>query len=155
MKNKNIVFLICMIFALFLSQSCLKLGLDEVPNSPDAEIKNFYFEYRWEDTDLGELKVFQMQTANEIGDAEIICDITVPPAQGVFSTEIRNNVALNNLIGYCNISSGATIMLMGDSPKLGEIGDFSSKNVTYKVIAANGTEKTWTINIRNFVKVGK
>ena len=151
MKNYKILYLILIIFPLLLNQSCLEMGLDEPPASNDAEITNINFEYRWEEN--GRLHVMRLdRTIVDTQSAKHVVDITVPDASENFPESVRNNVALNNLTAYCDISPGATIVPMGNSPQLGTIGNFSISDLKYNVIAADGTAKVWTIEIRNFNK---
>lgn len=142
--------------ALFLS-SCLKSGLDELPAFEDAEITNFKFEYRWMDdtNQFSQLRVVQMDVQPTIDEAgsTVDCIVTVPLENGDFTTEVRNQVNLSNLVGYADISNAAILRPVGSSPKLGIPNDFSQSNMTYEVIAADGkTKKIWQLNITDFVK---
>lgn len=139
----------CMLF-----NSCLESGLDDLPNYSDAEMTEFKFEYRWFDEKANQLRVIQLNNLYEINKKEAIvtCNITIPNAEGTFTNEIRSQVRLNNLVGYCSISPGATISPVENSPDLGVVADFSSKNVKYRVTAADGTVKVWTVCIGEFKK---
>ncbi len=151
-KNINVLL---SLFLMTMISSCLKAGLEELPAYEDADITNFKFEYRWFDDAKNRMCVEQM-TVKTIIDKEnliVTCDITVPKADDDFPKEIRDGVSLSNLVGYCDISTAAVIAPVGDSPKLGEIQDFSTQNeMSYKVTAANGDSKTWTLKIDSFNK---
>lgn len=155
MKNKKILYLICMIFLLMLNQSCLEMGLDKLPLNSDALITNINFEYRWAENNS--LKVMRLNTSivSKNPDTQgitAVVKITVPAASASFPVSVRNNVTLNNLAAYFDISPGATVIPIGNTPQLGTIGNFSGSNLQYKVVAANGDEKIWTLTIENFVK---
>ena len=142
---KKIYNVLLSLFLMTMISSCLKAGLEELPAYEDADITNFKFEYRWFDDAKNRMCVEQM-TVKTIIDKEnliVTCDITVPKADDDFP----------NLVGYCDISTAAVIAPVGDSPKLGEIQDFSTQNeMSYKVTAANGDSKTWTLKIDSFNK---
>lgn len=143
----------CLLFTLVLN-SCLKAGLDDLPTYSDADITEFKFEYRWFDNDAYQMRVFQLTSEYTVDKKEltISCKITVPAAQGKFTDEIRNNVTLNDIVGYCSVSPAASIKPLGNSPKLGVVTDFSSNNFKYQVTAGDGTVKVWTLIISDFIK---
>lgn len=142
---------------------CLKSGLDDLPAFDEANIENFTFEYRWlvKNGDYDQLRVYPMDvnsTVDEISNT-VNCVITVPSATDTganpkddFPTEIRNQVSLSSLVGYANISTAATMSPIDNAPKLGEMGDYSVSPLMYKVVAADGTVKEWTLNITEFNK---
>ncbi len=147
---KNIIKFIPVILLSIICTSCLKSGLDDLPAFEEAEITRFRFEYRWFDEGETQLKVVQIDTESSIDGATVDCILTVPDADGDFTTAIRNQVSLTNIVGYADISTAATMAPIGNSPTLGEPGDFSSGNLQYEVTAADGTKKTWTLNIVSF-----
>ncbi len=143
--------LICMT----MFSSCLKAGLDELPAYEDADITGFKFEYRWYDDDNNRMCVEQMNVKTKIDNENLIvsCDIIVPMSDREFPEDIRSDVSLSNLVGYCDISTAAVVAPVGNSPKLGEIQDFSTQDeMCYKVTAANGDSKIWTLRINSFKK---
>lgn len=146
-----------LLFLSVLFSSCLKLGLDDLPVYNEAEILSFKFEYRWYDdaVGLGRMYVQELNVSNLVIDsesAEIYLDLTVPAASDLFPESERDKVSLENIVGYCDVSTAAVISPVDGSPILGEIGDFSSKELSYKVKAADGTEKMWILHIGLFNK---
>lgn len=153
------LFKISLLFVLsaFMFSSCLKLGLDALPAYSDAEIMSFKFEYRWYDetVGLGRMYVQELKVSNLVIDSEtagISLDLTVPPVSESFPESERNKVGLGNIVGYCDISTAATIAPVDNAPVLGVLGDWSSKDFMYKVTAADGTEKVWSLHIGAFNK---
>lgn len=144
---KNIVkFVLCTLFLISFS-SCLKMGLDDLPTSDNAEITNVKFEYRWWDETAEQLRVVELTTNNNITDHTISSTITVPAVTENFTSEIRNQVSLTNIVCLTDISAGASIRPLDGSPALGTPGDFSGKAYSYLVVAADGSEIEWKINI--------
>lgn len=144
---KNIVkFVLCTLFLISFS-SCLKMGLDDLPTSDNAEITNVKFEYRWWDETAEQLRVVELTTNNNITDHTISSTITVPAVTENFTSEIRNQVSLTNIVCLTDISAGASIRPLDGAPALGTPGDFSGKTYSYLVIAADGSEIEWKINI--------
>lgn len=155
------IYIICLsIITMGCLNSCLEWGLEELDTYSDTKVTTINFEYRWmvpenpNDPWAGEkLQVKTLLTQATISDGKIKCVITVPPASGTFTEEVRNNVTLQNIIAYVTISSGATILPNGNSPVLGQRGDFSQPNLSYKVIAADKkNEQNWELIIENFNK---
>ncbi len=135
-----------------LVSSCLTAGLDDQPAYEEADITNVNFEYRWWDQDAAQMRVVTLNTKRETTGEVINCTITVPAASGTFTEAIRNGVSLSKLIAYMDISTAARIKPLNGAPALGEWADFSAKEFSYLVTAANGTQKEWTIKIKDFVK---
>jgi hypothetical protein len=156
-KMKAYRFLFLLILFPFFT-SCLTTGLEELPVYKDAEITNFKFEYRWSEkegtSDLLKVKPLTVNLAINKEKQEIVCKITVPQADSQGFTEaVRDNVSLNNIVGFCTISTAATIAPIGTSPALGKPADFSQPNMSYEVIAADKTtKKTWKLIIESFSK---
>jgi len=151
---KKIIVFLGMFFCLVSLTSCLKSGLDEMPTYSDTDISNFNFEYRWYNDDANHLEVTLMKTAYTIDkeNATVTCSITVPTGKVTLPEEKRTQVSLSNLVGYCDLSAAAIITPIGDSPKLGDIQDFSKTNMQYEVLAADGSKKVWTLIITAFNK---
>ncbi len=153
----KILKLVPALLSILLFTSCLKSGLDDLPAFEDAEITSFKFEYRWvvKNVDNDQLSVQTLDVTNTI-DTEnnvVDCTITVPAASDDFPTEVRDLVTESNIVGYCNISTAASLKPIGNAPKLGIIQDFSGSSFQYEVTAADGkTKKVWTINIVDFIK---
>lgn len=156
MKMKYLKY-VMLFFACLTFSSCLKAGLEDLPSYEEADIKAFTFEYRWmvKEGESEKLRVQKMNVDVNIDDANttVTCNITVPAANGTFTSEIRDKVALSNLNAYCTISTAATITPIGDAPVLGKIGDFSKSDMQYEVVAADGkTKKVWKLIIGGFNK---
>ncbi|BAX79072.1 DUF5018-related domain-containing protein [Labilibaculum antarcticum] len=151
------------LFIMLLFTSCLKSGLDDLPAFEEASIESFKFEYRWviKNVDNDQLKLYQMEVATTIDEEAntVMCEITVPNPTDVgaeptndFPTAIRDQVTLTELVGYCSISTAATIAPIGGAPELGVVADFSATPIQYEVTAADGTSKIWTVTISDFIK---
>ena len=153
--KKSIKYLPVLLLSMWFT-SCLKSDLEELPTFSDAEITNFRFEYRWIDDSLefNQLRVIQLQTDTSINEDTnaVNCSITVPPTNGDFPQEIRDQVTLSNLVGYADISTAATMAATQGGPELGEISDFSTSQIQYEVTAADGSKKTWNLTIDDFNK---
>lgn len=154
---KTIQKIIMALVVMLSTTSCLEFGLDELPVYDNAEILSLKFEYRWYDESVGlgnmvvvPLTVKNLQIDSEM--ASILLDIVVPKENATFPSAQREKVSLSNIVGYCDISTGAVMKPLEDSPVLGKPGDFSKNYLKYEVIAANGTKKVWTIIINSFIK---
>ncbi len=156
--KKNMIKLIkssLLLMLVLVCSSCLKGNLDDLPAFEEANITDVKFDFRYKDSSdewiTGEpiVKVVALTVENKVINAEagtITCTITVPPADGSFTEEIRNTVALTNLVGKFNLSTAAVIAPQDGAPTLGVPGDFSTTR-RYLVTAANGTKKDWTIQV--------
>lgn len=138
--------------------SCLTAGLEDLPVYTDADVTNFRFEYRWSEkegtSDRLRVKPLTVNLTINKEKQEVICNIIVPAtdSQG-FTDAIRSQVSLHNIVGFCTISTAATINPIGASPSLGKPADFSQNNMSYEVIAADRTtKKTWKLVIESFNK---
>ena len=152
MKRLNI-FIALLLMVSF--SSCLTSGLEDLPEYDEAIITNFKFEYRWFDDDENKMCVKQLNVKTKIDNENLVvlCDIKVPAADKDFPATVREQVSISNIVGYCDISTAAVVAPVGDSPKLGEIQDFNAKgDMLYKVTAANGDSKVWTMKINSFSK---
>lgn len=149
-----------LILSVFFFSSCLTAGLDDLPNFEDAEITDVKFEFRYKDpkdkwidgepiVKLKNLTVNNKSINKET--LEITCSLTVPDADDTFTEDIRQQVSLTSIVGKFNISSGAAIAPVDNSPTLGIPGDFSG-TCKYKVTAANKSSKVWTVKITSLDK---
>lgn len=132
----------------FVLTSCLYSNLPKLPAYHDAKITNFHFEYKWAAPVQGTqdvVHVYRMQNNATISNDTVYNSVTIPAANNNFPDSVRSQVSLKDLTGYCDISTGATIMPMGSAPALGGPGNFSQP-LQYRVVAADGnTNKVWTI----------
>lgn len=151
---KKLINIVLLVLLMSTVSSCLKSGLDELPAYSDAEITNVYFEYRWWDEAKSQMAVKTLTIKKQISadDNLVTCQLTVPDAGGSFTAAIRQEVSLNKLIGYIDVSTAARVTPLNGAPKLGNPGDFSAKEFKYLVTAADGTKREWTIKITDFVK---
>lgn len=151
---KKLINTVLLIFLICTLSSCLKSGLDDLPTYGDADITNVDFEYRWWDEANNQMAVKTLTMEKEIStdNSLITCKLSVPAASGNFTEAIRQNVSLSKLIAYMDISTAAKIKPLNGAPGLGNPGDFSAKEFSYLVTAANGTQKEWTIKITEFNK---
>lgn len=151
---KKIIKYFPLLFLSLLFSSCLKTGLHELPAFSDAEITQFRFEYRWMDVTSSQLRVTQLTTTATIDKAtsSVNCIITVPVVGTYFPADVRAQVTLSNIVGYADISTAAIMKPIGDAPELGIVADYSKTNMKYEVTAADGTSKTWSLNITAFNK---
>jgi hypothetical protein len=138
-----------------LMTSCLTAGLEELPNFEEAEITDVNFEYRFKDPNSqwidGEpiVKWVNLQVQNRVIDSNtgtITCTLQTPATDGVFTDAIRAQVSLSSIAGKFYLSTAATIAPLEGAPVLGIPGDFSAPR-KYRVTAANGSEKVWTIQV--------
>ncbi len=131
--------------------SCLKAGLDDLPAYEDANITDFYLEYRYQTTQDGNTvtKFVRLTTdSKDISDqATVNITVSIPAADGTFTEAERAKVSLTNIIGYCYLSNAARIEPIEGASTLGTVGNFSAP-VKYKVTAADGTtSKVWTVTV--------
>lgn len=144
------------ILILFLN-SCINMGLEDLPVYNGTEITSLKFEYRYAISvgNSGEkMQVVELDTNCNIDEQSntIVCQIVVPQPSGTFTKEEKNKVSLKNIVGIASISTAASIRSIDNAPKLGYISDFSNKEFQYEVIAAdNKTKETWTIIIDSFI----
>ena len=139
---------ILLVVVMMSMTACLEYGLKELPVFEDANITDIYFEYRYMVTQNGFTSANFMRLTNvarDISDQAINIKVSIPEAAGTFTEAERAKVNLNNIIGYCYLSTAATIEPIEGAPKLGQPGNYSAP-VRYRVTAADGkTTKTWTI----------
>lgn len=154
---KTLKFLSLLLVSSLLFVGCLKKGLPEYENWDLNLIQNVYVEYRYEsDRMLNDEPVIAYQrlnvtrTTDEVNNV-INLTIEVPAVSSTFTAAIRNNVVQNNLWMYMDISTAATVTPLNGSPKLGDPIDLTKEH-TYKVTAANGNERVWTIKVNSFQK---
>ncbi len=159
MKNKIYSYLlqgVLIIFATAGLSSCLTGNLEDVPAFEEAEIVNVKFDFRYKDATAvwidGQptVKVAGLIVqSKEINSANgtITVSLSIPGPSGSFTQDVRRQINISNIVGKFNISTGASIVPLNDSPVLGIPGDFSVSR-RYEVKAADGkTSKVWTITV--------
>ncbi|MDT3401200.1 DUF5018-related domain-containing protein [Mucilaginibacter terrae] len=155
---------------LLLLSSCLKSGLDELPNSDLNSISTITFEHRWIANNANGYETLCRQAMtlsnNKPGvaplDKEIKTTITVPAANdgtasapsayNAFKTPVRNSVSRSQLYLFAVISPAAKIEPVDGAPVMGLPGDFSAGSYKYKVTSASGKSVIYTVTIDGFIK---
>ncbi len=147
---KNVIFIL---FATLFMTSCLKGGLEDLPEYEEADIVGIQrVEYRYYSSNVSNIdgeyivKKVTLGSNATIEDTTVSIDVTVPVAEGDFTEEERAKVSLDNIAVMASISTAARVTPLDGSPKLGVPGDWSKPN-KYLVTAANGNEKEWTIQV--------
>ncbi len=161
MIMKKYGFLLTIILAMIFS-SCLKNGLDDLPEFEDNEITSVRrIEYRFISDEISaasgqkivkfiELKQNPAAVIDK-DNASVKISIDVPPINSVFTQTHRDNCSKENIVVIVGLSTAAKISPLNGAPKLGVPGDWSKPN-KYKVTAADGTTKEWTIEVVKFTK---
>jgi len=138
-----------------LTTSCLKKGLEDYPLFDTNEITLVNAEYRFNGTDIRNgqpVVAYQPLTVTQTVDqanAIINVQISVPAANGQFTTAEKAKVVQTKLWFNVNISTAATITPASGTPALGDPTD-ATKPLKYVVTAANGASRAWTINVTSF-----
>lgn len=154
---KKILIYTFIFFSIISLSGCLKEGLPETKNSNQNAISGFDFEFRWltQDTVRQNGQVVDIRTLSAVaklnnaikitnrtdGKDTIYCKLSIPSS---VPTKQRINVKLNNIWAYAAIPNAANITPLNGSPILGQPGDFSKPN-SYKVTAADGSSKSYTV----------
>lgn len=130
---------------------------DDLPAYEEAEITKVGFYYRFAGPDkdkiTGEVIMVEKELScqydikSEAGVVEVT--VTIPEANGAFTDAERANVNQNKLWGYVNLSTAARISPMDGTAALGTFDDWTKEH-KFKVEAADGTTKVWTIKIVEF-----
>lgn len=139
--------------------SCLKGGLEDLPEFEDAEISGVQkVEYRYYDKNdisvvdgLPIVKYVSLSQTNKVDGNTLSIEAKVPAASGSFTEEERAVVSTSNIAVMVTISTAARLTPIGNAPKLGVPGDWSKPN-KYMVTAANGNQKEWTIQVVKLTK---
>ncbi|MDR0845709.1 MAG: hypothetical protein LBN71_10860 [Tannerella sp.] len=140
--------------------SCLTSGLEELPAFDTADITDIRFDFRYKDASSTWIdnepvvKVVSLTIQNKVIDTAsgtVTCTLAVPAANGTFTEAIRQQVSLTSVVGRFYLSTAAVIVPVEGAPVLGVPGDFSATR-KYKVTAADGTTKVWTISVTNLSK---
>lgn len=153
MKIKLNVTLV-ILFGLMSLTSCLNSNLPDYPEYDLNEVTKVYFEYRW----LGNNTLFgdpvvstqALIASQTIKNDSVFLSLQVPSANSAFRDTVKAKVTVSNIWCYADISTAATIKPIDNAPTLGSAGDFSVPR-QYKVTAANGNSRIWTIVITNFI----
>ena len=145
---------------LFLFTSCLKSGLEDLPEFEENNITGVQrVEYRYISDEIsgtsGQNIVKYVELSRNVKvdkDAKtVVITATVPAASTAFPESARNKCNKSNISVMISVSTAARVSPVGDAPKLGLPGDWSKPN-KYIVTAANGDKKEWTIEVTDLVK---
>lgn len=126
----------------------------DLPAYSDAEITKVGAYHRYyttsKDAITGEFIIAEKElerTNNFNSDnAEATAVFSIPGASGTFTEAERAKVSLNNLVVFFNVSTAARVTPIEGAPKLGAPADWTKEH-KYKVMAADGTTKIWTIKV--------
>lgn len=152
MKN-YITALFTAIFAMVTLSGCLEHGfedLDTYENADITSIQGVYYRYTTSDVNpgSGENKVMQATLSRsnyQKNDEAGTVSVTVSPASN-FPADQLANLSSTNLVVVLNISTAAVIEPIEGAPRLGAPGDRSKPN-RYRITAADGTKKDWTVTV--------
>lgn len=133
---------------------------EDLPAYEDADITGVQFRYRWasptdKDAITGEPIVKEIQLGSsakinaEAGTVEVT--VTVPAANNNFPESVRSQVSLEKLWAQVSLSTAARIAPTDGSAPLGTPENWTQPH-SYKVTAANGATKNWTIKVIGFNK---
>ena len=161
MKNIIVIVVTCMFLGI-LSTSCLKNDLPEITESLLNTISAVNFQHRYVDTTyvaagtskadtLISVKMVTLNTSIKSSHDTIYCTLTFPSN---FPAKKKIGVTLSHIWAYVTIPDAATIVPVGNAPKLGTSGDYSSPT-SYKVSAANGESKVYVLIVKPLPKVNK
>lgn len=155
MKNILSLFITVATTACLLA-SCLKSDFDDLESFDGTEITGIsgvFYRYYGNTTDIipgsGEVRVYQAPLAYDgfVSDAENgTVHFTVSVRSEYLPPEEVAKVTTSCLVVTFNISTAAVIEPLPSSAKLGVIADWSKPN-QYKVTAANGDFKIWTVSL--------
>lgn len=149
-KIINLLVGLCIILSM---TSCLKSGLDDIEEYSGAEISAVSsVEYRYISDEISSasgqniVKYVTLEYSGSKIDSKA-ATVSIPvrvPAN--FPEKELANLSASRLIVIVTLSSGAKIEPVSGAPELGKPGDWSKPN-EYRVTAANGTRKNWTITV--------
>lgn len=159
MKKISIRFpLILVLLSMIGFSSCLKKDMPALPLWDANYIDHIFVEYRYNSGETYYDKPIvayqRLITSSLVIDSVnsiIRFDIVVPSPIGTFTAEERDKVRQDSLWVYMDLSTGATIGPVGNTPKPGYVTDLTQPQV-YEVTAANGETREWTIMVTNFSK---
>lgn len=145
-----------------LVSSCMRKGLEDLPEFDLKEIQSVTkVEYRFVSEEVSNasgqkiVKFVELkQDPAAVIDAEngtVKISVVVPGTNTDFTEEARTKCTKDNIVVIVGLSTAARISPLEGAPKLGVPGDWSKPN-KYKVTAADGSTKEWTIEVVKFTK---
>lgn len=139
--------------------SCLKSNLAELPSWTESKLTDVRFDYRYYGTNIWDdepvVEYLELKLDNKVVNDEastITCAVQVPKASGMFTEAEKAKVSLTNLTCIVWGSTAIRITPEEGSPKLGVPGDWSKPN-KYRVMAADGSSRIWTITVTSLVQL--
>lgn len=150
--SKWLVMLLCIPFVV----AC---NWEELPAYEKAEISAVQLYYRWasdtKDPITGEpvVKEQRLNTSSKVDSEKTTIEVTVtvPEAKGDFNETARSQVSLSKLWGQVTVSTAARVTPIEGSAPLGTPDNWTQER-KFRVTAANGNSKDWTIKIVQFNK---
>lgn len=158
--KKYISILLMSVVCLLSFSSCLKSGLEDFDEYEGNDITAVqYVQYAFVSGDVSNasgqnIVKYQNLTQSSKIDADnatITIDVTVPAVSTAFPEAERTKCSTSNVLVIVQLSTAARLTPLDGAPKLGISGDWSKPN-KYRVTAANGATKDWTITISSFNK---
>ncbi|MDY3090391.1 MAG: hypothetical protein SOW66_04670 [Porphyromonas sp.] len=149
---KKIINILALVIVALVATSCLKSNLEPLPNAQDADILSVHgVAFRWiadvKDPASGENKVLQasltQKSTIDKEQATVTINASIPrgfPADQLAAVEASKLVVTVNLPTACRATP------LDGAPALGLSGDWTQPR-KYKLTAADGTEKVWTITL--------
>ncbi|MFA7104613.1 MAG: hypothetical protein WC165_05680 [Dysgonamonadaceae bacterium] len=158
---KKILLLILSSFIIFTFSSCLTSNTEVIDGYSENHISDVVgIWYRYVTTE-GETSTREVVKKVELDGIVKTIDkdnrtvtIKVTPSTSKLNSipeSARSSLSINNVGVVVSLPTAARIFPVEDAPKLGTNGDWSKPN-RYVVVAANGDEAEWTIQITEFNK---
>lgn len=151
---KNIIKILIIAFVAIVSASCLKHDFETLDVYTDSEItgvQGVYWRYFGTEklSSSGEFKVHQVRIPSghfKSNEEEGICEFDFK-LHSSFPSDQLSSFTVEKLVVVLNISTAANIVPIEGAPDLGKPGDWTKEN-KYKVTAADGTSKIWTVKAK-------
>lgn len=157
MKKYSYLFLL---FLLVSMTSCLKSGMDDLPEFEDSNITGVQkVEYRYVSDEISPASGQNITKYVELSKTQVIdtdaktvkISVTVPEASASFPAAEHAKCSKSNIAVMISVSTAARVTSVGDAPKMGVPGDWSKAN-KYVIVAANGTKSEWTVEVTDLKK---
>ena len=149
---RKILNVLMLVLATVFCTSCLEGGLEDLPLAGDADIISVRaVSHRWISSDKepssGENKEKQASLTQKNTVDKENCSVTIQVSiPDGFPQDQITAVSVSKLVVDLNVSSAARVYPENGSAALGKPADWSKPN-QYRIQAANGTEKLWTVTL--------
>lgn len=156
-KMKNLIKFSLILLIIGGTASCLKHNLPDYPTWKDSAVEKVYVEYRYESSKemhgepIVTSKNMDVEQTIDTVNATVNITVTIPEADDSFTEEERSKVSQDNLWVYLDISTAAIIEPLDDTPELGDPANLNEP-LNYRITAANGDERDWTIVTDSIIK---